>query len=341
MIPKMAQSSHIFTPLLEALKEQRGKGRNDYPIHALWEALISQLGGASVPVSCIEKPPASTCTRFLNALLKQEPLLQTLLYDAIQRYQNLHAHFGSTLLLVTFKHRSDRMHFLLDGHSLLPLAQCEIPHPIEAAYHLLEKIAAFSLSKGHPKRYLIADASFDDAALLSHIWDRYRIRPIIPLQSANKEAPKNRPSLYLAKNCYATAQGDIFCPHRLAMVYAGFEEKRQALKYRCIYAHYNSPCPQPHVCPVQQAIRIPLKTDRRLFTPLPRTCNQWARQYERLQMATQFIAYYQNFLQRFCHYGKRKKELLWMIDQCFRFDKSTGVKVVTTCDQSQSQSRPD
>jgi hypothetical protein len=50
------------------------------------------------------------------------------------------------------------------------------------------------------------------------------------------------------------------------MAFAGFERDRETLKYRCT---------------VRSGVRIPLKVDRRIFTPVARSSYRWQRLYKR------------------------------------------------------------
>jgi len=53
------------------------------------------------------------------------------------------------------------------------------------------------------------------------------------------------------------------------------------LKYRCPARHYGYACEGQDGCPVGKAVRIPLETDRRVFTPLARSSLKWERCYDK------------------------------------------------------------
>jgi len=65
------------------------------------------------------------------------------------------------------------------------------------------------------------------------------------------------------------------------MAYAGFEQQRQALKYRCPAKHYGLKCKGEKQCPLKKAVRIPLAVDRRVFTPLARSSYKWKDLYKK------------------------------------------------------------
>lgn len=61
--------------------------------------------------------------------------------------------------------------------------------------------------------------------------------------------------------------------------HGGFEADRGTLKKRCPAKFSGVTCDAQTHCPVAQGIRIPLDTDRRIFTPIDRSNDAWAREY--------------------------------------------------------------
>lgn len=66
----------------------------------------------------------------------------------------------------------------------------------------------------------------------------------------------------------------------------GFEPDRNGLKYRCPAVAGEYICKGRERCPGAQApygktVRIPLETDRRIFTPVARDTDAWRRAYAR------------------------------------------------------------
>lgn len=75
-----------------------------------------------------------------------------------------------------------------------------------------------------------------------------------------------------------------YCPEKAVqreMAFGGFEEKRGTLKYRCPAKQYGISCKGQDKCPVSKGIRIKLKENRRLFTPLARSSYAWERSYNK------------------------------------------------------------
>ena len=60
----------------------------------------------------------------------------------------------------------------------------------------------------------------------------------------------------------------------------GFEEARHTLKKRCPARFAGVSCTGQDQCPVAPGLRIPLETDRRVFTPLDRDSDKWDREYD-------------------------------------------------------------
>ena len=71
------------------------------------------------------------------------------------------------------------------------------------------------------------------------------------------------------------------------MAYQGFEKQRNGLKYHCPAAAYGfrcvgrSRCGHGHYGEYGRVVRIPLKKDRRIFTPIARSSYAWSRGYKR------------------------------------------------------------
>lgn len=65
------------------------------------------------------------------------------------------------------------------------------------------------------------------------------------------------------------------------MAYGGFEKGRGTLKYRCPAKQYGYKCNGDGWCAVRKAVRIPLKEDRRVFTPLARSSYRWKEIYKK------------------------------------------------------------
>ena len=75
-----------------------------------------------------------------------------------------------------------------------------------------------------------------------------------------------------------------FCPEtgtQREMANGGFEKDRNTLKKLCPVKQYGIECKGQAQCPVAQGIRIPLSTDRRIFTPIDRASYKWGTEYDK------------------------------------------------------------
>ena len=119
--------------LMRALEQQRGQGRNEYPVRAVWNSILAgivfqhptieslrrelarngQLRAlCGLPVGVV--PPAWAYTRFLHRLMDQAPLLDAMFDTLVERLGTLLPHFGERLAMDSkaigsfAKHRNDQ-----------------------------------------------------------------------------------------------------------------------------------------------------------------------------------------------------------------------------------------
>ena len=181
-----------------------------------------------------------------------------------------------------------RLHLLVDADYELPVAFSVTPasHSEMKEAHIL--IGA--LSEKRPQtletaNYLSADRGYDDGKLIIKLWDEHSIKPVIDIRNLWRGGEETK-ALKGFNNLVYDYRGTVYCccPHELKlkeMTYAGFEQQRQTLKYRCPAKHYGRQCKGEKECPVKKSIRIPLATDRRLFTPLARSSYKWGDIYKK------------------------------------------------------------
>ena len=181
-----------------------------------------------------------------------------------------------------------KLHLIVDAKYELPVdfkvtkaSEAELPQALK----LLK-----SVKKNHPnllKRtdYLLGDRGYDATELIRESWDKYGIKPIIDIRNMWKDGEKTR-LLKGYQNVGYNYRGTVFCycpktSKEKEMVYGGFEKDRETLKYRCPAIHYGISCCGKDICPVKSGIRIPLETDRRLFTPVARSSYKWEAEYNK------------------------------------------------------------
>ena len=109
-------------PLLDALEEQRAGKRNDYPLHALWRALLAAIVFGHGSLASLNRelarngqlcdlcgfdplrgdkavPPAWVWTRFVARLLRQQTLIDQIFADLVERLGELLPDFGRDLAI--------------------------------------------------------------------------------------------------------------------------------------------------------------------------------------------------------------------------------------------------
>ncbi len=252
---KLARSALSSTPFLSELALRRGRGRNDYPISLLWKCAEEMVAGKLPSFSLLgpsfEGPSRFSFSRFLSSLADKSDWIDRWLFEMAEPGQI--AAIGSTVL------HKQRYTFLWDAASGIPFAW-EVGGPLSAALaRLLSRIPQGRI------RFLIGGSEYDFFS--RQIWEKWRIRPIIPLANESGERKKYQAAVYDEK-------GTVYCLGA-TMLFGGFEEARESLKFLCPARHYGYKCNDLGRCPLEKNIRIPLEEDPRIFVPLPRFSYRW------------------------------------------------------------------
>lgn len=148
-----------------------------------------------------------------------------------------------------------------------------------------------SLKQTHPSilkhcEYLTADRGYDDGKLHERLWKKHNIKPVIGIRNLWK-APEGFDGTRAVSSLNGVAydfEGNVYCynvyGHRQKMAHAGFEAKRNAIKYRCPKKHYGLKCAGSSQCEISSCVRIPIREDRRIFGPVARDGYKWSRIYK-------------------------------------------------------------
>lgn len=141
---------------------------------------------------------------------------------------------------------------------------------------------------------LSADKGYDSTENITVLWDEYGIKPVIDIRDTWKEGKKGEiitHPLYPEKtdNIVYDIKGKVYChcpvtDERREMAYCGFEKDRGVLKYRCPAKAYGIGCKGQEECSPNRygkIVRIPLATDRRIFTPVARSSYAWETAYNK------------------------------------------------------------
>ena len=312
--------------LLKALEFHRGKGRNDYPVCALWRELLSKLilGEQSLSI------PKYAFSRFLSKLLLHQDQILCMIEEQIRTFQKKIPLFGSTFVVQNLE--QPQFYGLTDGLTSLPILIGGMQkNSIDSIYGFLEKVQTLLPNSWYRERCLIADQTYDDSEFCATLWDRYRMKPVIELKE-NASI-----SIWLKQNACFDGNGELRCGFNQPMVYAGFEAKRDALQFRCFSKHHGIACRFAAKCKMKKKIRVPLALNRRFITPIPRSIYKWKRLYELASHSHYFHDFLKDFLRRNNGYSKEKKPLLSLLAITILYSLALSFDNPTTCVLSQSR----
>lgn len=180
-----------------------------------------------------------------------------------------------------------KVHLIVDADYELPIAYSitKASKPdINEAHEMIDE-----LSQERPKiletcETIEADRGYDDTKLIEKLWDNYKIKPVIQIRNMWKDTDETRP-LEGYENVVYNYEGRVYCycmetGTKREMVSGGFESEREALKKLCPSKQYGFTCEYAEKCPVRAGIRIKLKEDRRIFTPIDRASYKFEKLYK-------------------------------------------------------------
>jgi hypothetical protein len=140
---------------------------------------------------------------------------------------------------------------------------------------------------------LSADRGYDSGDLNAELYDDFRIIPVIDTRRMWKDGEGTRPLFPDRVDTIVydeRGQVSCVCPRSgevRHMTFCGFEKDRKALKYRCPAAALGLLCKGRLECEKGRRIgshgrvvRVPLDTDRRIFTPMARHSYRWLDAYK-------------------------------------------------------------
>lgn len=249
---------------IKELRNNRRKGRNDYPVDLLWKYVLKTIAyklpsfASLYRSTCDQLPPPWAFSRFIGSILPLSHTLDTMLLAVSE--------VGPIIGLGFFLEQGERIHFLFDANTGLPFLWDSGPSEescLDQAERILKKNPHI-----HCQYFL---ASMEYASLSEVIWNQFHLKPIIPSALSINEKRSYQGINYDTK-------GQLYCPNT-HMIYVGFEESRNTLKFRCAANHYGYRCAIYDTCPLRKGLRVPLKADNQVFTPLPRFSYRWEKLY--------------------------------------------------------------
>lgn len=132
------------------------------------------------------------------------------------------------------------------------------------------------------------DKGYDSKDTIDELWTKYSIKPIIDIRNMWRDGEKTKQlQTKNIQNVTFDYKGTVFC-HCLKtgevkqLAYGGFEKDREALKYICPVLAYGIECKGAAECSLhKKSLRIPMKEDRRVFTPVARSSYKWKDLYDK------------------------------------------------------------
>ena len=184
-----------------------------------------------------------------------------------------------------------RLHLIVDANIELPIAYAVTKASL-GEQPVMDQLFV-ELERTHPKlleecEHAMFDKGYDANERIRDLWGKYKIKSVIDIRNMWKDGEKTK-QLKTKKidNVTYDYKGTIFCHcpktgEIRRMAYRGFEKGRDTLKYTCPVLAYGITCKGASVCPIyQKSIRIPLREDPRVFTPVPRPSYKWEKLYNK------------------------------------------------------------
>jgi len=344
--------------LMKKLEQERGKGRDDYPVRVVWNSMLAgvvyqhpsieslrrelkrnaqlrELCGFNLWLGERAVPPAYVYTRFCRKLMGCQEEVNKIFYRLVEEIKTLLPDFGRVLAIDSKaisslargpksskdkpqkpderrdsdadfgrkEYRGQRK----DGtcwEKIISWFGYKLHLVVDAVYELpvnfsLTKASASDVKEGHKLvdriaeqqpgimdrcEFFIGDKGYDDKKLIVKLWDEHQTRPVIDIRNMWRD--KETRLLTGRETIVHDYKGTVYCycPETnkpLEMAFGGFEKDRETLKYRCPAKHYGLECKGMGKCCVSSGVRIPLKEDRRIFTPLSRSSYKWVTTYKK------------------------------------------------------------
>lgn len=217
-----------------------------------------------------------------------------------------------------------QLHLLVDSNHELPVAYEVMKANVSEVTRLLPMVEG--LEEKHPEllartEELAADRGLDSAEVNRSLLQDYDIRPIIDnrqMWRQEKEEPGYDPHKPITRSLFPhrvdtivyTEKGDVLCVcpstgEQRGLAFTGYEKNRESLKYRCPAVAYGYACAGRAECDTTapgkpgafgRIVRVPLKTDYRIFIPTPRSSPSFDRAYDKRTAVERFNSRVDNVL---------------------------------------------
>ena len=195
-----------------------------------------------------------------------------------------------------------KLHLLVDSVYELPIAFELAVASSSDMTHLLPLVE--DVEKHHPTIHKdmnenAADKGYDSKENNTALFDEHGIKPVIDTRELWKNMTHETlfPDRYDVYSYDETGRVYCTCPsdrrgqdETRELAFVGFEKDRGTLKYRCPAAAFGFECAGRAECeklsPIGvgaygRVVRVPLDTNRRIFTPIARHTEKWSKAYNR------------------------------------------------------------
>ncbi|MCB5560221.1 transposase [Anaerosalibacter bizertensis] len=340
--------------LMQVLEKERGKGRDDFPVRAMWNSILAGVVYQHPSIESLRRelsrngqlrfmcgfqngkvPEAYVYSRFFKKLFKKEEMINEMFNKLVDELEELLPAFGENLaidgkaisLLSKRENKNKKedgrrdldanwgikeykgiredgtswskivkwfgykLHLIVDADYELPVAfelTKASTSEVKQAHKMID-----DLYETHPElvescETLEGDKGYDDTKLYEKLWDDYDIKPVIDIRNMWKDEDKTR-QLQDYENVTYNYKGNVYCTCMETgkvreMCVGGFEKNRKrcgTLRKLCPAKQYGLECKYIDKCKVKQGIRIDIKQDRRIFTPIDRASYKWKRIYDK------------------------------------------------------------
>ena len=210
-------------------------------------------------------------------------------------YEKIVKWFGYTLHLVV-----DAVHELPVAYQVTPAGASETKRLLP----LVEEIKQKTPTLYERAETAAADRGYDSGDNQRGLWEEHGIKGVIDTRELWREEKGEQgraPCKEITRPLYPervdvmtySEKGEVYCHcpatgTRREMAFQGFEKARGCLKFRCPAAAYDLECEGRAECAKAagvapgsygRIVRVPLDTDRRIFTPLARSSYAWKKHY--------------------------------------------------------------
>ena len=332
--------------LILKLHRERGKGRNDFPVRAMWNLVIAGIVFGHVSIASLLRelnrniqlvhmcgfgfrklPEAHNMSRFIALLLKHEDEIKGMFTELSEKLYALLEGFGQELAIdskwlpsaanrvSTQKEPDGRSEvdarkgvkaysgISQDGTEWSKVVTCfgfKIHLLVDAVYEIpvdytITDAAASDITEGKKLvetlmkdrptvletcSHFMGDRGYDDTELIE-ILKEQAVKAVIDKRVMWKAQTEKEVPGYA--NAYYDETGRVYCytadkGNRRMMSLNGYEEERDAVRFKCPAQAYGRECAELGECECKN-IRIPLSTDPRIFTQVQRGSYKWQRLY--------------------------------------------------------------